>query len=334
MSTLRIATLNCLNLARPGVRVYPAVNPYTQDEYRAKVTWLAAQLDRLDADIIALQEVFHASCLADVVTRMASSDGWAWAAPLADAQNLRPRLAMMWRQELALQIESWADMPEHCAVQVPELGWHAQYSRPMLCAALSLAGIAAPLRIVNVHLKSRRPRYVEMEDPSCPQTQARGQLRSLIMRAAEAAALRHWIVQARVHRPAPLVVVGDFNDADQAATTRLVSDPLWHDDEAGAASGLRHRLRNALELCASAETGFTHCAGGRPERIDHIYVSEEFAADGPSAWAKVCAVQTLDQHLGVALSQAGQSARQSPSERLRTQSDHAAVCVGIEFGEA
>ena len=99
MTALRIATLNCLNLALPGRRFYDGVDPYTPDEYIAKTQWLATMLDRLAADFVLLQEVFHEQALSDVVRQSAGgARSWSLAAPLAGEGNVKPRLAIVWRQ--------------------------------------------------------------------------------------------------------------------------------------------------------------------------------------------------------------------------------------------
>ena len=98
MNTLRIATLNCLNLALPGRRFYDGVEPYTPDEYIAKTQWLAAMLDRLAADVVLLQEVFHEQALSDVIRQSAGGARlWSLSAPLAGQENAKPRLGIVWR---------------------------------------------------------------------------------------------------------------------------------------------------------------------------------------------------------------------------------------------
>ena len=48
---LRIATVNCLNMALAGRRFYSGVEPYKPDEYIAKTQWLAALLDRIESEM-------------------------------------------------------------------------------------------------------------------------------------------------------------------------------------------------------------------------------------------------------------------------------------------
>src|SRR5262249_3171341 len=62
---LRIATVNCLNMALPARRFYSGVDPYKPDEYIAKTQWLAGLLDRIAADFVLVQEIFHETALRD-----------------------------------------------------------------------------------------------------------------------------------------------------------------------------------------------------------------------------------------------------------------------------
>lgn len=335
--TLRIATLNCLNLARPGVQVYAGVAPYSADEYRAKTQWLSALLDRMQADIVLLQEIFHEQALADVVQGMTLRNNHAapcFAAPLADAHNTRPRLGVLWAKALSLRLDTLTALPPQCVVHVPEGEAHQAYSRPLLRATLTHAALPS-LTLFNVHLKSRRPQWtqeVQGENPDDPFVQARAQLRSLLVRAAEASAVRHEVLQLRASAQAPVVVAGDFNDGPTAVTTQLVADPQWlrHDGAAHA-----HRLVNVHDVAGpsvapSAAPIHTHLGASQPERIDHIFLSQELAA-------RVTAVQTYNEHLKESASKSAPQSRPAMHgvdvlpEENRTRSDHAAVCVTLKF---
>lgn len=328
MNRLRIATLNCFNLASAGVSFYASTPPYSAAQYQRKTSWLAALLDQMNADIVLLQEIFHEQALADVVQQMQGT-GWGYCAPWADAQNTRPRLGLIWRAPLQPRLHSIAPIPSQCVVQIPELGAHQNFSRPLLQSSWDVPGWPAPLTVINVHLKSRRPAFLGTEDPLEPVVQARAQLRSLLIRATEAAALQQEIIQVRAQQHGPLIVAGDFNDAAQAITTRLATDPLWLLAEKGPprpTSARSSRLLNAWALQKTmALPPVTHLHGDQLECIDHVYLSEEFAAPESHAWPCVSAVQTFNEHL-LQQPPAALSAQPDP---LRLCSDHAGVCVSF-----
>jgi endonuclease/exonuclease/phosphatase family metal-dependent hydrolase len=329
---LRIATLNCLNLGLPGRRLYDGVEPYSADEYIAKTQWVASMLDRLAADVVLLQEVFHEQALSDAVRQ--SADGarrWAMAAPGAGPNNVKPRLALVWRRPLQPRITSIAAFPPGCAVPLPEAGEHASFSRPLLRADLELPGLhrTAALILVNVHLKSRRPDFAAGERADDAGETARARLRSLIKRGAEAAALRSILDHAMAVAPAPIVVGGDFNDRIDAVTTRLVSE---------AAPGFGGEREAALELFDAFEvlTRLPAGQGGRvpltivdgalAERIDHILVSKDFVAGSPGALGRVARIEVLLDHL----QERQRMTVEGEAPFSRIYSDHAGVCVTLE----
>lgn len=338
MTILRIATLNCLNLASPGRQFYPGVDPYSPDEYLAKTQWLASMLDRLGADLTLVQEIFHEQALSDVV-RQTAGQGRAmkFSVPSAGAENSRPRLGLVWRAALSPQIESIAELPAGCAVTVPEVGEHRHFSRPVLRARATLPGLAAPLTLINVHLKSRRPEYVDGESRDDRSAEARAQLRSLLIRAAEAAAVRKLVIEATSGSRAPLVVAGDFNDGPDAVTTQIVADTSWTPDERAQRDCM---LFNALDLerrlapSLAPDVAYTILHAGVPQRIDHIFVSEEFVPQSRHAIGRVTGVEILNDHLIERrrfIRGESRAAAESAMDVSRIYSDHAAVCVSLEF---
>lgn len=332
MPRLRIATLNCLNLGLPGCRLYDGVEPYTADEYIAKTQWLASMLDRLAADIVLLQEVFHEQALSDVVRQ--SADGarrWAIAAPGADVNNVKPKLALVWRRPLQPTVTTVAEFPPGCTVPLPEAGVHASFSRPLLRADVVVPDFhpTAALMLLNVHLKSRRPDFVAGERAESDGDAARACLRSLIKRGAEAAALRRILDRAGAAAPTPIVVAGDFNDGIDAVTTRLVTGPWPAIDGSGTES---LELFDAFDVVSgrSTEHGgrvpYTTIDGVATERIDHVLVSREFIAASPGAIGRVRSVEVLLDHL----QERKRTTKDGSAPLARIYSDHAAVCVALE----
>jgi len=329
---LRIATLNCLNMALPGRRFYAGTEPYQPDEYIAKTQWLAALLDRVAADFVFVQEVFHEKALRDVVNQsVGGPHAYHLAVPLADDQNTKPRLGLIWRAPLQPRLETLADFPAGCNVSVPECGNYARFSRPLLLARAPWGADGATLTLLNVHLKSRRPEFIGGEAVTDQVAEARAQLRSLIMRAAEAAALRRVVIDL-TPPGAMLVLGGDFNDEPNAVTTQLVADTSWKDDTRPPRN---HQLCNTLDVAPHAtlargrDVAFTILHGGEPERIDHMFVSEAFVAGRQPQRARVVAVEIYNDHL--AEREAHLQGLVAGPDLSRIHSDHAAVCTTVEL---
>ncbi|HEU0203852.1 MAG TPA: endonuclease/exonuclease/phosphatase family protein [Burkholderiaceae bacterium] len=328
---LRIATLNCLNLALPARTFYAGVAPYSTDEYLAKTQWLANMVDRLAADFVLVQEVFHADALSDVVRQTAAGpSAYHCAAPLASQQNDKPRLGVIWRTPWQPQIDSIAQLPAGCAVAIPEQPDHTVFSRPLLRLRVPLrVGTAAELTLLNVHLKSRRPEYVQGEAADDPAAAARAQLRVLIKRGAEAAALRRIVSDALAAEGAMLVVAGDFNDEANAVTTRIVADSSWrHEGAPPPACALFNALAVAEEGTRAVRP-FTILHAGEPEAIDHVFVSDAFAG-ADSARGCVTSVEVLGDHLIERRRRTSESVYVG-ADLARIYSDHAAVCATLEL---
>ncbi len=59
---LRVGQFNVLNLVRAGVKFY-GNNSYSEELVKKKVSWIAHQLQNMDAGIVGFEEVFHADVL-------------------------------------------------------------------------------------------------------------------------------------------------------------------------------------------------------------------------------------------------------------------------------
>ena len=326
MQQLRLATLNCLNLALPQRRTYEGIAPYSSDEYLGKTQWLASLFDRLAADVVLVQEVFQEAALGDVIRQTtAGAQGWRCAVPLAPQDNTRPRVGVAWHAALDVKAEPLEALPPACAVDVPELGPHLRYSRPTLRLHVPFGN--ATMTIFNVHLKSRRPDFLPGETEADPQALARGQLRALIKRGAEAAAVRHLACEALRAQQGPVIVAGDFNDEDNAVTTRMIADSSWRADDPVPD---RFTLFNALDVeqhtrpDRGRDAAYTILHGGLPERIDHVLVSRDFVPQEGHALGRVAAVEVFSDHL--------QERRRVSAgvDVQRIYSDHAAVCVTLQ----
>src|SRR3954451_16955928 len=63
------ATFNLFNFQLPGLEMNPFQKPWTKAEFERKVSWIARMLETIDADIIGLQELWHAEAMETVLAR-------------------------------------------------------------------------------------------------------------------------------------------------------------------------------------------------------------------------------------------------------------------------
>jgi predicted extracellular nuclease len=300
---LAVATMNVLNLAPPGVVFYPNQEPYDQAQYDRKVDWLGAQLRRLNADVIGLQEIWHEQCLRDVV----AASGLRYATVVAPGAEQgatgTPRLGLITR--LAVQsLDSIRAFAPAEQVAVPEVGVHAAFERPILQARLRIEDDALPLHLLVTHMKSKRPKFLQdeagnpLEDRDDPRVLARAQLRSLVMRGAEAAALRGIIVPLLQRTREPLVLMGDLNDTAHAVTTQMMaSNQSVAFDRQARDTALWHALDVQTAPSVKGSVGYSHIHQGVPDTLDQIWVSEEFVATSKFGRGDVLRVEYFNDHL-------------------------------------
>jgi predicted extracellular nuclease len=316
-ATLVMASCNVLNLALPGRTFYANQPPFDAAEYERKVQWLGTQIARLNADVLGVQEVWDEAALREAVARSGLRYPQVLAPGAERGASGTPRVALVTR--LALEsIESIGEYRPEERVAVPELGEATRFERPVLHARLRMKH-GQPLHVLVVHLKSKRPKFLQdgegraLEDTDDPAVAARATLRSLVLRGAEALALRRVVIGITQRTREPLVLLGDLNDSPHAVTTQLIA-------ATGAAVFDREARDVALYhawdvVCDAAalprHLAYSHMHQGLPDLLDQVWVSEEFVAGSRFALGDVRRVEAFNDHLH--------------EGRDRTRSDHGLV---------
>lgn len=310
-ATLMVATCNVLNLALPNRHFYPGQDPYSANEFERKVAWLGERFKTLNADVLAVQEVWDDAALRTAVARSGlrydtvlvpgAENGPPHAGVQVGAQGT-PRVGFITRLKL-LSSESLPDFPLEAVVQVPGLGAHTRFERPPLHAVLRLDH-GQELHVVTAHLKSKRPKFLQdaqgrpSEDTDDPTVQAVASLRSHIMRASEALALRLKVVELLHRTRLPLVLMGDLNDSPHSVTTQLIAATSQVAFDKGARD---HALFSAWDVQGDAalrrDVAYSHIHQGYPEVLDQVLVSEEFVAHSKVALGDVRRVEVFNDHL-------------------------------------
>lgn len=300
--TLQLASCNVLNLAMPGQAYYPNQDSYKPEEFERKVQWLGAQFARLNADVIGVQEVWHLAALQAAVARSGLRYTAVHAPGAEDGASGTPRLGLVSRLPVEA-LESVVDFAPQEHIQVPELGAYTRFERPVLRARLRTKN-GTPLHVLVTHLKSKRPKYLQdaagqtVEDTDDPRVTARATLRSLLMRGAEAAALRGLVVELLHRTREPLVLLGDMNDGPHSVTTQMIAATQAVAYDKGARDvALYHAWDVATEPALKRDLAYSHVHQGWPEMLDQIWVSEEFVASSRFALGDVRRLDVFNDHL-------------------------------------
>jgi endonuclease/exonuclease/phosphatase family metal-dependent hydrolase len=301
-ATLMVASCNLLNLALPGRVFYPNQPPYDAAEHARKVGWLGTMLARLNADVAGFQEVWDEAALKAAV----AASGLRYAHVLAPGAETgaegTPRVGLAARWAL----EGWrsiTDFAPHERVTVPELGEHARFERPVLHARLRTRD-GLLLHVLVVHLKSKRPKFLQdaagnpLEDRDDPVVCVRAALRSLVMRGAEAAALRGIVLQLIHQTREPLVLLGDMNDSPQSVTSQMIAaTSAVAYDRAARDCALYHAWDVQTDPALRRDLAYSHVHQGWPDVLDQVWVSEEFVGGSKFAAGDVKRVEVFNDHL-------------------------------------
>lgn len=329
MSTKRfnVATFNTLNLVLPGVTFYRNKR-YSQAEYAAKKAWIRRQIELMQPDIIGFQEIFHLGALQEVLAEYPR---------LAQAHVLMPTetgadpcvaLASRFPLENPGIIEQFP-VAAHLTID-DQPAQVSRFQRPIVRATVKIDNGALDVIVFVVHLKSKRPLIEAGADPNDPMQIALGSAKSLLIRTAEATALRQILVDTMRGNTTPVIVMGDINDSVTAVTSEIVSGTppykrLSKEKKEAIWDVLLYNVKDLQSRVSLQDTYYTHIFNGRCESLDHIFVSNEFVRANPRYRGYVEYVRVFNDHLiDETLSNEGVPI---------TQSDHGQVVATIKLGE-
>ncbi|MCU0525252.1 MAG: endonuclease/exonuclease/phosphatase family protein [Elainella sp. Prado103] len=322
--TFRVGTFNLCNLALPN-QVFYKREVYTPEEYARKISWVAGQLDQLQADLIGFQEVFHAEALQQALQQSQTCQDLHLVVgkPIEDT----PAVALASRFPiLSHRFIRAFPAAARLEVQGAEIPL-THFSRPILSARLRLTD-RIECTVFVVHLKSKRPIVPDHLDRHDPIEKAKGQARSLILRAAESIALRVLLMEVLRDRDHPVIVLGDMNDGGAAVTSQLISGEPPHrkletEHKRKIWDVLLYHVKDIQARQSFSDVYYTHIHNGRYESLDHIMVSQEFVTQNPDRIGRVVYVSVLNDHLI--------DETLSSEDIPKWQSDHAQVVASIDL---
>lgn len=311
MRDLSFATFNLLNLQVPGALTYSNQPPFPDDPdgrnaYAQKVRWTARQVQLLDAEVIAFQELWAQQALIDVFTEAGLIDDYDLVARDAPGRG-RPQVALAVRKDRhgeSQLLDDWGwieNFPDNFRFdQLRERDGAAEeitvtinnFSRPILHATIQSEGRSPKppeVSIYAAHLKSKGPARLSFAapQPAALEHYAKitGSAVSHIRRVMEAAALRAVLDAVMKSQEddaiSPVVVLGDLNDDTMSVTNELLSDqPTYRPFEKSRAGftsdkGL-YSAERLQQYRSSRHIYYTHIYKQKRESLDHILVSEEF----------------------------------------------------------
>ena len=306
-----IATANLLNFANPNRIYYENAPAYDNKTYEHKLRGITELLTKAHADIIAVQEVWDSEALEtlavslgfqpdQVIIPLASNDPNSHYTQGRGAQNT-PAVGIISRFA-PLETTLLEDVVEEAVIDIPDIGPYRRFVRPPLLLRVDAFG--QPITIITAHLKSKRAFFLRdkdgnlLEDMDDPNIRVRAKLRSLCMRAAEAASIRMSIIKRLQHTREPLILLGDMNDVTGSVTTQLMAETgEVNYDKSMRDVALFDAARIQARYDWMKDVAYTHIYQGMPEVIDQLFVSEEFLPTSKFALGNIERVDYFNDHL-------------------------------------
>ena len=312
---IAFASMNLYNLQVPGGKMYRGAT-YTEDEYNAKIDWTAGMLKRLQADVIAFQELWSREALADAFAAAGLADEYElafitdagpWRGITVAAAVRKPWVILERERYKQFPLElslTKRDVPEDeilspdpGANPAEEIGDNQEdeeadiridkFSRSPLRLSVGHGerSDVPPISVFCCHLKSKMATPLDrnhlLYEVMKPHATAIGAALSTIRRTAEATALRVILNKHMKGNDVPVVVLGDLNDGQMANTVNILTDqPSFR---VYADSRTANRNDDGLYSCVTMQqlrtlddVLYTHEFKGAREVLDHVLVSEQF----------------------------------------------------------
>jgi endonuclease/exonuclease/phosphatase family metal-dependent hydrolase len=361
---LMVMTWNVENLFPVGWKVSPQ-RRVTQAEFDAKLDFLARQIDTLQPDILALQEVggtdFDATAtLTTLEARLSHRYAQRVISGFPDSRKIR--VAFLVADRVTVLPE--ASPPEIVTFADGELqsvaDWHGELSTRLGRGALPIVVRFGnhTIRLLTLHLKSKLISY-RSDSPGFPRfaphdenERAIGAGLGLLRRAAEATTIRIRLNDLmRAGDAMHTIVLGDFNDEPHAATSLMFLGAEDRDATRAEPSLDHTRLYNLVDSIPRSggednnlrflppkdkaderkPEQYSRDYNGRGDLIDHILVSRSLLGPGSDLKQGNSVVKEVRSRVDLIK---GQMVTDNPNERLGKEApDHAPVYARFELDD-
>lgn len=311
-SQITFVTANLFNFVAPPDAYYDFENIYSAEQWQGKLSWTQNQLEKLEPDIIGLQEVFSIEqtklffhglgypYFATVDTPHVEDD-YIYSRPVVAIASRYPIEQI---QPVTFDKESLAPFGVHEAPEFSRKPIYAQVVHPTL----------GHIAVYVTHLKSQRPADTDNSEDTSPVI---ARWLSTQQRGWEAAMLRDSMQKQYKDKPMPTVLMGDMNqpitiDGVNRLLTEFLGDNVT---DLHLSDGWDLQVTPPL-----TDRPATHYHFSKGNVLDYILLSQEFDAHSEVSIAEVTNYQVMDQHLI------------NPSyERDKYASDHAFVALTVDL---
>ncbi|HTP10016.1 MAG TPA: endonuclease/exonuclease/phosphatase family protein [Anaerolineae bacterium] len=338
-------TWNVENLFPPG-HLISTRKAVTEEEYSAKLEYLAQTILTIRPDVLALQEIggSESSDVHPLDDLQSKLNGQYPHKALSSYPDLRGiRVGFLARFAIN-DVDEFVSFAHGELASVPNWYPNAPSTR-MGRGALRIdvepsAGVR--IQLITVHLKSKLITYPGGRfAPKSENERTIGTGLGLLRRAAEAVTVRQYLNNHLAPDGAThTIVLGDFNDEPRAATTQMFMGP--EDADATSADKLDPvRLYNLVDGIPGRgdathdkwflppDERFSRINNGRRELIDHLFVSKSLL--GPSEGLRHDHWKVTEVHSLIA-SILNENITDNPADRVgKARPDHAPIYARFEL---
>ncbi len=333
-----VATFNLYNLQLPGLAMNPRQQPWTKAEYGRKLTWIGNQLRELDADIVGLQELWHADAIKAALEKANLDDDYDLLATPATGSKIT--VGALVRKGLLRGTPEWiAKFPDSVHLesttddpQAPDMLVRVEgFSRPVLSFEVALREAPPLTRVFVSHFKSKLPTELSDEpwyvaDPEAYKNHrtAIGAALSTIRRTAEATGLRVLLTEVMKGTVTPVIVLGDLNDGQHSNTVNILTEQPRYlvGDSKGGGDIAFYTGQTLQEYRDTRDVYYTHVHDDLRESLDHVLVSEQFYDNS---------VRRLWLFDGLSIANDHLNDSEPAAHRAKGTGDHGIVKVGFVY---
>ena len=165
MKKFSVATFNLFNLNEPGLPMYKDTKGWSQEQYNLKIAWTARQIDLLNADVLAFQELWQAESLKSAFNHSSVAGEYQLLVPTG-ATGKKIICAAAVHHGIPVESLEWIeDFPENFVLdsgggdaQTPAIAVTIKgFWRPILHALLRLHPMEPLVHLYVCHFKSKGP---------------------------------------------------------------------------------------------------------------------------------------------------------------------------------
>ncbi|MGB5792148.1 endonuclease/exonuclease/phosphatase family protein [Poseidonibacter sp.] len=332
---IRIGTFNLYQFVKPPYSWYTKKEKFNPIQWEEKTSWIKKQINKMDCDIIGLQEVFSSKALKELVQELGFN--YFKTVDIANTSKKNPKVYISTTVAIASKYpitKLHTVKPNFKSLKKHDFYDTFSFSRIPIKASITLPN-NQDLLVYVAHLKSNRDNEFEyvfnashtLEDKKEQVNKAlkEGFSNSLKQRLCEASSL---FFNIKKTIDTPTIFLCDLNDKEFSITIDALTNEKYHDENSledlhllDANNLFEKEVYNPHPEATEEERTPTSYFVGKGNVLDYIFVSKHFDKNEKEHISKVSSYEIFNEHL------------ENNHDGSLLQSDHAQVVCELIFNE-